>query len=230
MHQILVWDLATRLFHWLLVLFVLICFLTGEDEGFVFAVHAYSGFVVFMLLVFRLGWGVIGSRHSRFSDFVYAWPTVRRFAVSVLHFKPEPYVGHNPLGGWMVILMLMILIATTLTGILMVTTGSEWLDDIHEGLGSFMQVLVLVHIAGVLIDQWMTGEKIVKAMVTGRKELTEDAAELEPQVAGVIRALVFVALVLVGSFYVFQQVNYAAQVASFSTHDDDAAKRKHDND
>ncbi len=171
MHQVLVWDLATRLFHWLLVLLVVVCLLTGEDEGFIFAVHAYAGFVVFMLLIFRLGWGFIGSRHSRFSDFIYSRATVRRYAISLLRFKPERYVGHNPLGSWMVILMLVALTATTLSGMVMVTNEARWLDDIHETLGDFIQILVLVHIAGVLVDRSLTGDKIVKAMITGKKEL-----------------------------------------------------------
>ena len=130
----------------------------------------------------------------------------------------------------MVILMLMILTATTLTGILMVTTGAGWMDDIHEGLGSFMQVLVLVHITGVLIDRLMTGEKIVKAMITGYKELTEDVATSELHVTGIMRTLVFVGFVLVGSIYVFQQVDYSAKVSAYSMNDDDATKRKNDDD
>ena len=112
-HQVLVWDVATRLFHWLLVLSVVICLLTGEDEGLIFAIHAYAGFVVLMLLLFRAGWGIIGSQHSRFADFVYSWPETWRYALSFLRFKPQRYVGHNPLGGWMVIAMLVVLMATT---------------------------------------------------------------------------------------------------------------------
>ena len=132
MRQVLVWDLATRLFHWLLVLFVVVCFLTGEDEGFIFAVHAYAGFAVLVLLAFRLGWGVFGSRYSRFTDFIYPWSTVWRYAVSLLRFKPEQYLGHNPLGGLMIFAMLAALMATTLTGMAMVTNGAGWLDDFFD--------------------------------------------------------------------------------------------------
>lgn len=230
MRQILVWDLATRLFHWLLVLLIVVCFLTGDDDGFTFAVHAYAGFLVLMLLIFRLGWGFIGSRHSRFSDFFYSWTTVRRYAISLLRFKPERYVGHNPLGSWMVILMLVTLTTTTLTGILMVTNEARWLDDIHESLGSFMQVLVLVHIAGVLIDRLMTGDKIVRAMITGQKELADDVAKSEVPAAGIWRALIFAGLVLLGGFYLFQQIDYSTKVAAFATNDDDARKQKNDRD
>jgi cytochrome b len=229
-HQVLVWDLATRLFHWLLVLFVVICLLTGEDEGLVFAIHAYAGFVILMLLFFRAGWGIIGSRHSRFADFIYPWSTTWRYALSFLRFKPQRYVGHNPLGGWMVILMLVVLTATALSGILMVTKEAGWLEDIHEALGSFMQILVFVHIAGVFVDRLLIGEKIVKAMITGHKELAEDAAQQEVPVAGVGRALAFAVLVVIGSVYLFQQIDYSAKVATFAANDEDVRKRKNDND
>lgn len=230
MHQVQVWDLATRLFHWLLVLFVVVCFLTGEDEGFVFAVHAYAGYVVFVLLVFRVGWGIIGSQHSRFSDFVYPWSTVRRYVISFLRFKPEHYVGHNPLGGWMIILMLVVLLITAISGVLMVTKGAGWLEGIHETLGELMQIFVLIHIAGVLIDRLLTGEKIIEAMFTGRKELADGADISEGKMAGMGTTLIFAGLVLVGSLYLFQQIGYPAKVASFATHEDDAPQRKDDND
>jgi len=228
--QVPVWDLATRLFHWLLVLFVTVCLLTGEDEGLVFAVHAYAGFAVLMLLLFRAGWGVIGSAHSRFADFVYSWDATRRYALSVLRLRPAHYVGHNPLGGWMVVLMLLVLTATALSGVLMVAGGVRWLEDVHETLGSLMQVLVFVHIAGVLADRLLTGDKIVKAMITGRKELTEEAARREFPLAGAGRAVVLAVLVLAASGYLFQQIGYAAKVAAVAADDKGDRKRNHDND
>jgi cytochrome b len=215
LRQVLVWDIATRLFHWLLVLFVVICFVTGEDEGLQFAIHAYAGFVVLMLLVFRLGWGVIGSRHSRFADFIYPWPIVRRYALSLLRFRTEHYAGHNPLGGWMVILMLAVLMAAALSGFLMVAPGAKWLEDIHEALGSFMQILVLIHISGVVVDQVLTRENLIQAMFTGRKELTEDTANAESFPASIWWALFLAALVVIGSIYLFQQTGYAAKVSAF---------------
>ncbi len=180
----MVWDIATRLFHWLLVSFVLVCSLTGDDEGLQFAIHAYAGFVVVGLLLFRAGWGIVGCRHSRFTDFAYSWPTVRGYAIGLLRLKPDHYVGHNPLGGWMILLMLLTLTAASVTGLIMVTKGAGWLENIHEAAGSMMQILVLAHIAGVLVDRLLTGDKIVKDMISGYKELAVEAGDVAPRVAG----------------------------------------------
>lgn len=230
MRDVVVWDVATRVFHWLLVVFVIICLLSGEDEGLAFAIHAYAGFVVLLLLFFRAGWGVIGSRHSRFADFIYSWTTTWGHARSILKFKPERYVGHNPLGGWMIIMMLVVLLVTSLTGVAMVTKAFEWLEDFHEALGSLMQALVLIHIAGVVFDQLLTGEKIIKAMITGRKEMAEDAALRESPVAGVGRALILAAFVLIVGGYLFQGVEFSVKVATFSVDHDDFREADDDDD
>lgn len=215
MRHVLVWDLATRVFHWLLVLFVVICFVTGEDEGLVFAIHAYVGYLILVLLMFRLGWGIIGSRHSQFADFIYSWPIVRRYARSLLRFRPEHYVGHNPLGGWMVVFLLFTLAATAISGFLMVARGAKWLEDIHEALGGFMQILVLIHIAGVVVDQVLTREKIIQAMITGNKKIPEDAAKTESPLASMWSALALAAIVAIVSLYLFKITDYVAKVSAF---------------
>jgi cytochrome b len=230
MRQVSVWDLATRLFHWLLVLFVVVTFVTGEDEGLVFAIHAYAGFVVLMLLLFRLGWGVFGSRRSRFADFIYPWSTVRRYAISLLRLAPAPYVGHNPLGGWMVVLMLAVLIVATLSGVLIVTHEADWLEEIHETLGTLMEVLVFIHIAGVLFDRLLTGEKLVRAMITGRKELSEELAKREQPLARTWRALALATVVVIASGYMFQQTDYSAKVAAIAANGDAGSSARTEND
>ena len=112
--QVKVWDIAIRVFHWSLVALFFISYLTGDEGG---IVHAYMGYGVIGLLVFRLVWGVIGTKHARFWDFVYAPETTKRYARSLISGKPIHYLGHNPLGGWMVILLLIFLSAVSWSGL-----------------------------------------------------------------------------------------------------------------
>jgi len=219
MKQVKVWDFATRTFHWLLVAAVFVCFVSGEDKGLTFIVHAYAGFMVSMLLVFRIGWGVVGSRHSRFTDFVYSWAEIKNHVLSVLRFKPVHYVGHNPTGGLMILVMLAVLVCTAATGTFMVVANLAWLKDVHEALGGMMQVLVALHIGGVIVEQVLTREKLVQAMVTGSKELPEDQARQETPPAPVWRSLVLVAMVVLMGVSAHDQTDYGAAISSFSARD-----------
>ena len=103
--SVLVWDAPTRLFHWTLVLLVTLAWVTGEAEGSLFVVHQLAGYGVAVLLVFRVIWGFAGRRHSRFSGFVRPWREVFAHIKGVLSLRPARTLGHNPLGGWMALLL-----------------------------------------------------------------------------------------------------------------------------
>lgn len=113
-NTIKVWDPLVRIFHWSLVVFFVIAYLTGEEEN---DLHIISGYAVLALVLFRLVWGVIGSRHARFSDFVYPPGVVKAYLKSLVSGNPKRYPGHNPAGGYMVILLLFMLLVTSLTGL-----------------------------------------------------------------------------------------------------------------
>jgi len=112
--RIRVWDPAVRIFHWSLVVSFAVAYLSAEDEG---MLHIYSGYVVMGLVAFRLLWGVFGTRHARFSDFVFGPGEVIAYLRSLRTGHPRHYLGHNPLGGWMVIALLVSLIAVSWTGL-----------------------------------------------------------------------------------------------------------------
>ena len=111
-NEIRVWDPLIRLFHWSLVLFFIIAYLSGDEES---DVHIYAGYIVAGLILFRLIWGFIGSKYARFSDFVTT-PSTAVQHVNELLDKPKRYIGHNPAGGWMVIIMLVTLTVVTISG------------------------------------------------------------------------------------------------------------------
>ena len=110
-----VWDPMVRLFHWSLVATFIIAWLSGEEEG---RLHVYSGYAVMGLVMFRILWGFIGTRHARFSSFLYSPQRTLRYLGSLLGPAPEHYTGHNPAGGWMIVALLVSLLVTGYTGLL----------------------------------------------------------------------------------------------------------------
>ena len=113
-----VWDLPTRLFHWSLVVLVVFSWFTADDKGLLYILHTLSGYLVFLLILFRLAWGWLGNDHARFGDFVKPWSVVRNYIGSLWRFRPPRSIGHNPLGGWMVVLLLVFILAITVTGMM----------------------------------------------------------------------------------------------------------------
>ncbi len=109
-----VWDPLVRLFHWSLVIFFTIAYLTGDDEG---DLHIISGYIVTGLVLFRLLWGFIGTRHARFTDFVTGPGKVFGYLGSLLSGRPRHYAGHNPAGGYMVLALLAGLAVTCYSGL-----------------------------------------------------------------------------------------------------------------
>ena len=113
--KIYVWDPLVRLFHWSLVLSFIVAYVTGEDGEDL--PHVYAGYIIMGLIVFRIIWGLIGSKHARFSDFVTSPAVALRHGRDMLAGKARHYLGHNPLGGWMILALLVSLSITTVTGI-----------------------------------------------------------------------------------------------------------------
>lgn len=125
-NEVKVWDLFVRCFHWSLVVLFVVSYLTGDEET---DIHFWSGYAIATLVLVRVIWGLIGSEHARFSDFVYSPAVIKAYARDVMAGSAKRYIGHNPLGGLMVVALLLSLTFTTLSG--MVLLG------VDEGEGPF---------------------------------------------------------------------------------------------
>ena len=112
-----VWDLPTRVFHWLLAISVLVAYVTSGERSTAFVIHVGAGHLILLLLLFRLLWGFIGSPHSRFADFLYSWRSIRNYLLGIARLRPAKFVGHNPLGGLMVFAMFLLLLVIIVTGL-----------------------------------------------------------------------------------------------------------------
>jgi len=168
--SILVWDAPVRVFHWLLVLSFAGAYITSESERWRL-VHTTLGYTMAGLLVFRLLWGLVGTRHARFSSFVRGPAAVMRYMRSMVSSAPAHFTGHNPAGAVAIVLMLVAGAVIAATGWATYNeVGGEWLSEVHEGAANFMLAVVGVHVAGVLLASRLHHENLARAMVTGRKQ------------------------------------------------------------
>ena len=193
MNKILVWDWPVRLGHWLMVGGFILAWLTSESETWRL-VHAFSGSVVITVALFRLPWGFIGSRYARFVDFVRGPGSVIDYLRSLIRLEPDHHTGHNPAGGWAIVLLLALGIATGVVGWAMYNElGGEWLEELHEGLAATMLTVVFVHVAGVISGSLLHGENLVQAMITGHKRGSPEEAIPSARPLAAIFLLVWVA-------------------------------------
>lgn len=167
--RILVWDLPTRLFHWLLVGSFAGAFLTAESER-LRDVHVTLGYAFAGLLAFRLVWGLVGSRYARFRSFLFGPRELWAYLRAVPTRAPRRYLGHNPAGGLAILVLLGLGLGIAATGHATLNDlGGEALEELHEGMAFAMLAVVAVHVIGVLLGSVQHRENLVTAMITGRK-------------------------------------------------------------
>ena len=181
--MIKVWDPLVRVFHWSLVVAFFTAYFTEDDF---LTLHTYAGYTVLGLILFRILWGLVGSRHARFSDFVTSPRTAWQYLKDTLRFRAKRYLGHNPAGGAMIVMLLLSLLITTLTGIAVYGAaesagplaawlgnigerGEDVLKEIHEFFANFTLLLVAIHVSGVIVESFIHRENLVKSMVNGNK-------------------------------------------------------------
>lgn len=166
---VLVWDAPVRLFHWLMVASFAGAYLTGESDRWRL-LHLTLGWTLAGLVVFRLVWGLVGTRHARFASFVRGPAAVWRYVRALASGHPEHHVGHNPAGALAIVALLALSAVVVASGwATFEGLGGEWLESMHEGAAQLMLAVVGVHVAGVLLGSWTSHENLVRAMVTGRK-------------------------------------------------------------
>lgn len=178
-----VWDPLVRVFHWTLVAAFATAFIV-EDE--LLGVHTWAGYLVLGLIAVRLVWGFIGTRHARFSDFVRGPGAVLGYLRNLFNPNAPRHLGHNPAGGAMVIVLLLLVTATGLSGL--ATYGAQemagplagmlsgvssqtghWFEETHEVLANLTLAAIVLHVLGVLISSLAHRENLVRAMFDGRK-------------------------------------------------------------
>lgn len=164
-----VWDPLVRISHWLLVTTVVAAWFTRHGGG---ARHEWIGYAVLAIVVIRLAWGLVGSQHARFSDFVAGPRKTLHYARLAVRGEEPRYLGHNPLGAWMVVALLTTVIVVAVSGWLYTTDrfwGIAWVETVHSNGTDVLIALVALHVGGVLHASWRHRENLLAAMFHGRK-------------------------------------------------------------
>ncbi|KAB7643875.1 cytochrome b/b6 domain-containing protein [Polymorphobacter fuscus] len=203
-----VWDLPTRLFHWLLAATVLLAFVSAEEGTGLAPWHVAAGWVAAILIGFRMIWGFIGGQHARFRNFIRPG-AVGDHVAGLLHGRVEPSLGHNPLGGLATLVLLATVTAVVWSGASLIGgTGSE---DLHEGLAGGLLALVGLHVAAVVVMSVLSRENLVRAMVTGVKPRARHPGAVDAAPAAGLAAPA-AALAIIAGAYAVQQVDSGAFV------------------
>jgi cytochrome b len=186
-----IWDPFVRIFHWLLVAAFVVAYISEDDY---LDIHTGAGYTVLALLALRLVWGFVGTRYARFSDFVRPPGQALGYVRDSLSGRARRYLGHNPAGGLMIVAMLLSLLATTVSGVVVLGAEEgvgplagamagvshslgEVFEEVHEFFANFTVLLVLGHLVGVLFESIVHQENLVKAMITGDKPMRDDESE-----------------------------------------------------
>ena len=187
-YRIKVWDLPTRLFHWILVALVIVSFVTGRMGGTAMKYHEWSGLAILVLVLFRILWGFVGGQESRFKSFVKGPSAVYRYAWTMFERNSDRHLGHNPLGGLSVLLLLISLLVQAGTGLFanddILTEGplfdlvskdtSDWLTSIHHINKIILAGLISIHIGAILFYLVYKRENLIYPMISGFKDWHQD--------------------------------------------------------
>jgi cytochrome b len=186
-----VWDVFVRVFHWSLVLLFAFSAITGKVGGGWIKWHMYSGYAILALVLFRIVWGFVGGEYARFVSFVASPVAAFRYGLGMLKRGSQHVISHNPLGGWMVVAMLLVLglqaglgmisddeIATTgpLTRYVSQETALSAMSW-HRRIGDFLLIMVAIHIVAVLFHVLVKKEGLIRAMFSGNKDLPPSLAQ-----------------------------------------------------
>lgn len=168
--RILIWDVPTRVFHWLLVGSFAGAFYIADSERYR-DIHVKLGYIFLGLIAFRMLWGFVGTRYAQFRSFLFKPSEVIVYLSALIKRKPSQYLGHNPAGSVAVWLLLLLGITVGVTGVMALKdVGGDVVVEAHDLMSYAMLGVIGVHVLGVLVSSVLHRENLVSAMMTGFKD------------------------------------------------------------
>ncbi len=214
---VLVWDAAIRIFHWLLVVLIAFMWWSGRQKGDWLGYHFYAGYAILTLLIFRIIWGFVGGTHARFADFIYGPGAIFAYLKTLPSRTAAKFAGHNPAGGWSVVLMILCVAVQAGTGLfannddtgfegplakLVSGATSNWLTGIHRVSINVLLALIAVHIGAVVYYLVYKKENLIAPMINGCKQLPEALAAAQRRIGGLGLALLVLAIAVAVVYFV----------------------------
>lgn len=204
-----VWDWPVRLCHWSIVLLVSAQWITIEFMDDAIEWHAWFGYVLLGIIVFRIIWGFIGTRYAKFGEFIASPKTCYQYLRDSAQGSAKVYTGHNPLGGWMALLLLLLILAQAITGLFMtddIFFSAPYYDAIDSDLQSLMstihhqaftalQIAILLHVLAALVYVVFKKQPLIRALLTGKKPTDDPENDGKYWVKALLLALVVAGLV-----------------------------------
>lgn len=189
-----VWDLPVRLFHWLLAALVVTAGASGKMGGDAMEIHLWAGYGIAILVVFRFFWGWVGTHHARFGNFVRGIPATLAYCRQLLRGSAPTQPGHNPLGGWMVLLLLAMLAFQAGTGLFanddILTEGplfdrvskdtSDWLTAVHKLGFKALLALAGMHVLAIVLYLMVKRINLIGPLITGRMAVADPSLPEHP--------------------------------------------------
>jgi cytochrome b len=215
MRNHLVYDLPTRLFHWIFAGLFVTAYVIGStaEDSPLFPWHMLAGLTMGLAVVLRVIWGIVGTRHARFASFPLHPAALVRYFKGLFTGGARPVAGHNPASSWVAIVLMGLALGLGVTGYLMTSSGNaEALGEIHELLANTFLAVVLLHIGGVLLHSLRHRDGFALSMVDGHKQQVEPAETISA--ARPVMGMVFIAVL--AAFAVHLVRNYDAGTQSLN--------------
>lgn len=207
--QKVIWDIPTRLFHWLLVASLVAQYVTAELMNDAMQWHFYFGYFTLGLIIFRIIWGFVGSDYARFSQFIHGPGAVTGYVKTLFQKDSHAHAGHNPLGGWVVIIMLALVLVQAVSGLFM--TDDVFLDGpwrgaveeatldtmsfLHNNVFNILLAVIALHVAAIGFYAVYKKQKLAPAMVHGKKTTSQRGITSSRLLAAVVVALISAGIV-----------------------------------
>lgn len=189
MPRVLIWDLPTRIFHWLLTIgfFISAAFsVTADEDSPLFSAHMIIGIMLGVMVLLRIVWGFVGTQYARFSSFLFSPLSLMRYVFGALSGSEPRSIGHNAGSSYAIFAMLGLVLATAVTG-LMISNGNEGAEELHEIASYSLMAVVVFHIVGVVWYSLRHKENITLSMLTGSKEASAaDAIPASRPIVGIV--------------------------------------------